>query len=353
MSTRNKGEGQSGQEIKLNAPRLEISGGAGIIASSLGGGNSNDIKIEADAIVLNGSNTFVDRNNKSTTLTSGILTSVGIANLPAAGSGRLIQENTVFGASPTTGVINTTLQPLTSPGQSSASARGNSGNISLRVDRLDITDGAQLITAILGEGKAGNVTVESSGNIRLAGQAGIRADSGSGQGGSIELVNPQGVLFLRGNSKISAFSRRVGQDGNITINTGFLVSAPSPVNGTPTGDNILNQGNDIFAISLDNLLKGGRSLGNNVKLTAQGVLGFKYQTQPTAGDDILATGNVTLNLPDIDPSRGLTVLPTGPIDVSQKSIAPATPTATTAAPSSPEATAACPPIPPIQRPPTA
>ncbi len=318
LSTRNKGEGQSGQEIKIAAPRLEISGGAGIIASSLGGGNSNDIKIDVDAIVLNGSNTFVDKNNKSTTLTSGILTSVGIANLPAAGSGRLIQENTVFGSSPTTGVINTTLQPLTSPGQSSARAKGNSGNISLRVGRLDIIDGAQLITAILGEGKAGDVTVEASGNIRLVKQAGIRADSGSGQGGSIELVNPRGLLFLRGNSKISAFSRRIGQDGNITINTGFLVSAPTASDGTPTGDDLLNQGNDIFAISLDNLLKGGRSLGNNVKLTAQSVLGFQYQTQPTAGDDILATGNVTLNLPDIDPSRGLTVLPTGPIDVAQK-----------------------------------
>jgi hypothetical protein len=33
LSTRNKGEGQSGQEIKITAPWLEISGGAGIIAS--------------------------------------------------------------------------------------------------------------------------------------------------------------------------------------------------------------------------------------------------------------------------------------------------------------------------------
>jgi large exoprotein involved in heme utilization and adhesion len=114
------------------------------------------------------------------------------------------------------------------------------GNISLRVGRLDIIDGAQLITAILGEGKAGNVTVESSGNIRLVKQAGIRADSGSGQGGSIELINPRGVLFLQGDSKISAFSRKVGQDGNITINTGFLVSAATPVDGKLTGDDIFN-----------------------------------------------------------------------------------------------------------------
>jgi filamentous hemagglutinin family protein len=308
-----KGDKATGQEIRIKSPVLEIYNGAAIISSSLGNGDSNNITINSGDITLDG-NSLAAR--KPSNLTSGILTSVGITSLPSDKDGALITEKFTTQLSPTTGVVGVTFLPLKGPGKSSATAKGNSGNINITTGNLDLINGAQLITAILGDGKAGDIKIVASGNIRLVNQAGIRADSESGKRGNITLNNPEGILFLRGDSRISAVSRRVGkdgEDGNITINTGFLVSAPTAI----TSNDIL-KGNDIFAISQDNLLKGDRSLGNNIKLTAQGVIGFKYQTQPTPGDDILATGSVTLNLPDIDPSRGLTVLPAGPIDVSQK-----------------------------------
>jgi filamentous hemagglutinin family protein len=307
-----QGDKATSQEIRIKSPILEIYNGAAIISSSLGNGDSNNITISSGHIILDGNNLAA---RKPTNLTSGILTSVGITSLPSDRDGALITERFTTQLSPTTGVVGVTFLPLRGPGTSSATATGNSGNINITAENLDVLNGAQLITAILGNGKAGDIKILASENIRLVNQAGIRADSASGKRGNITINNSEGIIFLRGDSKISAVSRRVGkdgEDGNITINTGFLVSAP-----TPASTDIL-KGNDIFALSQNSLLNGDRSLGNNIKLTAQGVIGFKYQTQPTSGDDILATGNVTLNLPDIDPSRGLTVLPTGPIDLSQQ-----------------------------------
>jgi filamentous hemagglutinin family protein len=288
-----KATGTNSQDIKIKSPSLAIDQGSGIIASSLGDGNSGNIKIDVGTLSLAGTNAK---------LTSGVLTSVGISNLPDAGKNqgktqRLIAEVAVPGSTVAT------LQPINSPGLSNANARGNSGNITLELGNLDISQDAQLTTVILGSGRAGNISIQSKGNIRLLDRGAIRADSGSGQGGSIDITS-QRVLLLRRGGEISAVSRANGQDGNIKISTPFIVG-------------ILNENSDIFAVSQE-ALNGGRSVGNNLTINAQGILGFAYQTQFTPKNDIIATGNVTLNLPDIDPSRGLTVLPIAPIDVTQK-----------------------------------
>jgi filamentous hemagglutinin family protein len=295
---RSKATGISSQDIKIKSARLEIEQGAGIIASTLGDGNSGNISVNAKTVTLNGTNTRIGADGKATKLTSGILTSVGISNLPDTGNNqKLIREEQVRG------VTVTTLQPLVSPGFSNDKAKGNSGNITLQLGQLNITEDAQLATVILGNGKAGNIDIATNGNIRLLDRGAIRADSGSGQGGSIAIAGQQ-VLLLRRGGTISAVSRANGQDGNININTPFIVGIP-------------DENSDIFAVSQE-ALNGGRSVGNNVKIKAQGILGFEYRNQFTNQNDIIATGNVTLNLPDIDPSRGLTVFPIVPIDIAQK-----------------------------------
>jgi filamentous hemagglutinin family protein len=282
-------------DINIKTSRLEVTQGAGIIASTLGNGNSGNIDIDAGTVVLDGTGIQVGGNER---LTSGILTSVGISNLPSAGGARLIQEERAFG------VVVATLRPITSPGSSNAQAKGNSGNIRLQVGDLDLIQDAQLITVILGSGKAGDITIDQTqGNIRLRDRAAIRADSDSGQGGSIK-VNSDGVLLLRRNSEISAVSRASGKDGNITITVPFIVGRS-------------HENSDIFAVSKA-ALNGGRSVGNGVTINAENILGFEYRNQFTDQNDIIATGDVTLNLPDIDPSRGLTVLPIAPIDIAQK-----------------------------------
>jgi filamentous hemagglutinin family protein len=291
-------QGGSSEGIKINTDRLEIMDGAGVISSTLGKGNSGKVDITANTAI------FSDKNTQGNS--SGVLTSVGLGQIPGGELLKVDSGDARFSI--------TTLNPLVITKTDNPLATGNSGNINVNVGNLEILKGAQLVTAIVGQGTAGDVKITADRNIRLVNQAAIRADSGSGQGGSINLSSQRGVLLLRDGSQISAVSRSGGQDGNIDINVPFIVG-------------IRGENSDIFAVAPE-ALNGGRSLGNNVKITANSILGFDYRPRFTAQNDILATGNVTLNLPDIDPSRGLTVLPIDVIDVAQKIDRSCTPNAT-------------------------
>jgi hypothetical protein len=277
--------GASSQGIQIRTPNLTVSDGAGIIASTTGSGNSGKVEILADQATFSGQMQGVS---------SGVLTSVGLNVIP---TGNVISLNT---NDPRFTLI--TLNPLLVDAANS-NVTGNSGEIQLTVGSLDLNRGAKLVTAILGEGKAGNIAVQANSQIRLSDQAAIQADSGSGQGGSINLSSDRGALILRRGSTISAVSRKGGQDGNIKITVPFIVGRS-------------DENSDIFAVS-QTALNGGRSVGNNVEIDATGILGFAYRDQFTSQNDIIATGQVTLNLPDIDPSRGLNSLEIAPIDVAQ------------------------------------
>lgn len=85
--------------------------------------------------------------------------------------------------------------------------------------------------------------------------------------------------------------------GNINIDTGVLVAL---------------EDSDISANSAD--FRGG-----NVTITAQGIFGTQFREQRTPESDITASGanssfngTVTINTPDVDPSRGLAKLPVEP-----------------------------------------
>jgi filamentous hemagglutinin family protein len=278
----------SSEGITINTSRLEINDGAGVISTTLGQGNSGKVTITAGQAI------FSDKTDQGRS--SGVLTSVGLGGIPG---GELLK---VDSGDPR--FSRTTLNPLVIGKSDNSAATGDSGAIKLNVGSLDILKGAQLITAIVGEkAKAGDISIQSKGDIRLLDQGAIRADSNSGEGGKIDIIS-DGILLLRRGGEISAVSRGDGKDVNIDITTPFIVG-------------ILNENSNIFAVS-DAALKGGQRVGSDIKINATGILGFQYSKQFTAQNDILATGNVTLNLPDIDPSRGLTVLPTTPIDIAQK-----------------------------------
>jgi filamentous hemagglutinin family protein len=278
----------SSEGITINTSRLEINNGAGIISTTLGQGNSGKVTITAGQAI------FSDKTDQGQS--SGVLTSVGLGGIPGGELLKVDSDDPRFS--------RTTLNPLVIGKSDNSAATGDSGAIKLNVGSLDILKGAQLITAIVGEkAKAGDISIQSKGNIRLLDRGAIRADSNSGEGGKIDIIS-DGILLLRRGGEISAISRGDGKDVNIDITTPFIVG-------------ILNENSNIFAVS-DAALKGGRSVGSDIRINATGILGFQYSKQFTEQNDILATGNVTLNLPDIDPSRGLTVLPTTPIDIAQK-----------------------------------
>jgi large exoprotein involved in heme utilization and adhesion len=91
-----------------------------------------------------------------------------------------------------------------------------------------------------------------------------------------------------------------GDGGNITIDANFIVAVP-------------RENSDISADAF-----AGR--GGNINITAQGIYGIEFRPEKTTFSDITASsrlgvnGVVTINTPDVDPSRGLAELPDEPVN---------------------------------------
>ncbi len=172
---------------------------------------------------------------------------------------------------------------------------GNGGSIFLQTPQLTIQNNAEISVSSQGIGNAGNLTLNSN-FLTLDNQGKLTASSQSGEGGNITL-NVQDTLLLRNNSFISATAGGTGNGGNIDINANFLVAFP-------------NENSDITANAF-----GGQ--GGEINIIATGVFGLAVRDQLTADNDITAfsqlepalNGIITLNTPEIDPSRGLLELP--------------------------------------------
>jgi len=172
---------------------------------------------------------------------------------------------------------------------------GEAGELEISTRQLNLNNGR--ISATAGLSNAGNITVSAS-SIHLDNRATISANTSGGQG-NIHLNSVD--LVLRHGSNITTNARGSSViGGNINIDTGVLAAL---------------ENSDISANSTD--FRGG-----NVTVTAQGIFGTQFRLAPTPESDITATGadsslngTVTINAPDVDPSRGLANLPNEPVNV--------------------------------------
>ncbi|MFB8792157.1 MAG: filamentous hemagglutinin N-terminal domain-containing protein [Potamolinea sp.] len=184
--------------------------------------------------------------------------------------------------------------------KTSSNSTGNGGSISLSINNLDLSNGAEISTQSEGSGKAGNLEVRAN-SIHLDNRGQITAETASGQGGNINL-KVQDVLLMRQGSRISttAGTAKAGGDGgNIGIDSLFIVAVPK-------------ENSDITANAYT-----GR--GGNINITTQGIYGLEFRPRLTPFSDITASsefgvnGNVQINTSGIDPSRGLNNLPVEPV----------------------------------------
>jgi large exoprotein involved in heme utilization and adhesion len=172
----------------------------------------------------------------------------------------------------------------------------------INTGRLSVTDGARVDASNEGIGNAGTLKINAN-SIVLDTRGAITAATASGEGGNIEL-NVQDVLLLRNNSPITTSAGGTGNGGNIRINTSSLVAVP-------------NEDSDIRADSVN-------ARGGNVTINTSGLFGIKFRDRNTPLSDITATGasselsgTVEINVQDVDPTRGLTQLPTDVVDASR------------------------------------
>jgi filamentous hemagglutinin family protein len=281
ISVQTRGTGNAGA-LTINTQRLIIRGGAEASASTFGTGNGGKLIVNATEQIA------VQGTSSNGALRSGLVAGVGN---PAD----VLRSGVAVGRE---------------------TAIGQGGDLSITTPKLIVGDQATIAVSSRNANPnargAGTLTINAP-IIQLNNQAAIAAESLSGNGGNINIGNlpanpgrPR-VLLLRNGSSISATAgntRNPGNGGNIQIKTRFIVAIP-------------RENSDISA----NAFTGD---GGRITINAENLIGIQFQPRSTGLSDITASsdrgnqGTVTLNTPDIDPARGLTVLPTTPIDVAQK-----------------------------------
>ena len=210
------------------------------------------------------------------------------------------------------------------------SGSADAGNITVTTKRLLIRDGAGITTEASGEqlfdqfipatGRAGSLIVNASESLELI-EGKLIAETVSGEGGNITLHSQQVQLRRQSNiSTTAGIEGSPGNGGNIMINTGTLVGL---------------ENSDITANAFEG--KGGM-----IEIKARGVFGLlqrnledlktlfktddpsKLNPQQLLTSDITAisqtnpslSGQVIIQTPDVDPSRGLVALPVEPVNIA-------------------------------------
>jgi filamentous hemagglutinin family protein len=352
-----RGAKGKGGNVQIFTNTLDVTNGAQLVAATLGTGNAGNIFIVAR------DRAFFDGISFGSRFVSGAFSNVGInagvevdpdeTIIPPQGNGgnltietdRLSIRNGAAVSVATAGQSNAGKLRIRAPefvevlgtsrngkfksqvsAEVTSDAIGSGGSLSIETGQMIILDGAEVVVSSQGTGNAGNLEVKAR-SIRLDNKGQLLAETASGNGGNMTL-QLQDLLLLRRESKISTNSGTAqagGNGGNITINApkGFIVASP-------------NENSDITA----NAFQGS---GGKVTINAAGIFGLKQRsrqeleqllqtTDPTKLDpsqlptsDITAisqtnpslNGEVNLNTPDTDPSRGIEELPIDIVDVSR------------------------------------
>ncbi|NEQ22064.1 MAG: filamentous hemagglutinin N-terminal domain-containing protein [Microcoleus sp. SIO2G3] len=253
----------NGGNITVNTNNFAAVNGGQLVtttrATTPNGGNAGDIIVNAtDSIILSGSDrTFAERI---------VQFSTSVANEGA-----------------TSGLFANTTEGST----------GNGGDVMLNTRQLNIRDHARVTVSSLGTGNAGNLLIIAPSLVKLD-QGTVSAETASGEGGNIT-IEQGGSVQLRNNSLISAKADGIGNGGNIIIDTDTLAAL---------------ENSNITANAFDG--KGG-----SVRITTQGLF-LSPDSEITASSERGIDGVVEINRPDVDPSQGLTNLPTEVVDASNQ-----------------------------------
>ena len=227
--------------LTVRADRLTLRDGGRISAATFNSGNAGTLDITASQIELSGGQDFFD-------------------GLPAG----LVVSVTPKGS-------------------------GDAGNLTIRAERLTVSDGMEVSVRSRGQGSAGSLTIDAS---ELFLDEGIlNAGTTLGNEGNITLNNAVDVR-LRNGSEITAEAGNNSDGGNIEIDTENLVLDDSRINA--------------------NAFEGR---GGNVTITASGIF-TDTNSSIDASSQLGIDGTIILNTPDVDPSSGLLELPDTPIDAT-------------------------------------
>lgn len=292
----------NGGAVNIRAGSIVGQGSSQINTFTRGRGNAGKVTLQADTITFQGSTldgfTFDEPNFE------GFVFENPITQIPPTGVNSTVLP-TGIGNGGGIQIIANTLSLRNGAQLSSATAgQGTAGRIDIQAERVDLDESAVSVSST-GAGQTGDLLIQAGKTVRLDNQAQVIAQTRSGNGGNITVQSGGSVVLRRGSqiSTTAGTAQAQGNGGNITIDTIALVAVPL-------------ENSSITARAFTG--KGG-----NIQINAQAIYGFQTDsTQPNlsainASSQLGIDGNVTLNTPEVDPSRSAIELPTVPIPGNQ------------------------------------
>jgi filamentous hemagglutinin family protein len=229
----------NGGNITLNVGQLFLNDGGLVSASTLGKGNTGDIIIKANEILLNGVGGNGSRSGVFNDVLSGAIgnggnITVSTGSLSASNGARLSSSTSGLGNAGNVKLKakhNVSLDGTGTGFFTNVRNRGNGGNVTVTTDgSLFVNNGARLSASTFFKGNAGNVNIDARQDISFNGiETGAFSQVGAlaeGNAGKID-VTTGGSLFMTNGAVLISSTLGRGNAGSITINADDKVSFAS------------------------------------------------------------------------------------------------------------------------------
>jgi filamentous hemagglutinin family protein len=295
-----------GGKIVLTVDNLQILDGGKISTILFSTGHGADVEINAKNIIISG---YVVRSDAPFYALSAI--DGRVYGSAATGTGGNITVNSESLKLSNGGVIRTGLYPDENGGPS-----GNAGNITIKAGEIDITDRGQIYAdSFRGTGNSGDISI-SANNLHITGAAGtprpepldfdftgLSTTTNSGRGGTIE-VSLTGNLILAAQGAISADTQGTGAGGAVNIAAQkILLTDQSTISSSSSGTG--NAGNIDITVTTSSLKMRNSSIttealqadGGDIKITAPSMLDLVDSkiTASVGGGPETTGGNISID----------------------------------------------------------
>ncbi|MDZ8088761.1 MAG: hypothetical protein RMY16_24880 [Nostoc sp. DedQUE12b] len=305
------GVGNSGG-INITTESLSLTGGSQLSSFTLGQGNAGNVTINArDRISIDGAlyggnisgivmqvTSGAVGQGGTVTITTGLLSLtnggfISTANYGGIGNaGRVTitaRDSVQISGAALVPVMDNNIRSTVSTSVSSGSV-GSGGDVSITTGSLSVSNQGIIITNIEGQGRAGNIQIQASGNVSFNGGDAISTlePSGTGRGGNIDITARS--LSVLNNAQLSASTAGEGNAGNITVSADLVgVNSGGQLRTTTSSNN--GQAGDI-TVNTPNLQLSGATSGLFADTTSAGAAG-NLTIQPRSNEQ-----SVRVNLQD-------------------------------------------------------
>ncbi|MGB3514583.1 MAG: filamentous hemagglutinin N-terminal domain-containing protein, partial [Microcoleaceae cyanobacterium] len=335
-----------GGNININTPQLTIRDGARIQTLSFGEGDTGEVKVNADSILVSG---YADAGQSPGNFNSRIASenfaggsggnvSISARQLQLQDGG---QVETLVGINATgnggnvevtaTNKISATntnpFNPVESSRISSQSLGvGNGGDITVTTSKLTLEDGADILSLVQGKGNGGDITVNASESI-FAGRVNpfiptlptgiISLSLGSGDGSNINISTANlrveegmdvlsSVVLIQEGGVVA--DTKTGNAGNVTVNTTESleingISSLDPNNFSSVGSVTFAQGDagDVNISTKRLRISDGGFLTSGVAISVPGFAEFVSETVDANSGNLTVNASESIEVVGADP----------------------------------------------------